>query len=183
MHVLEHTVRAEVLTYKELSGEQQLLARQAVRVRWNAYAPYSRYMVGAALVSGVGGAIYTGCNVENVGYCALHAEHNAIGQMVAAEGARFSEITAIAVYGAPAGTEVRDPLFSVSSGDELPFSFSDIGTAPCCAYCLQEICEHVRTPDVVLLSIRPGYIIRTTLGDCLPLRFSPVALGIERWKA
>jgi cytidine deaminase len=60
----------------------------------NAYAPYSKFKVGAA-VRGRSGAIYAGANVENVAYpqgqC---AEASAIGAMVAAG---ESAITAVAV--------------------------------------------------------------------------------------
>jgi cytidine deaminase len=57
-------------------------AARAVRAR--AYAPYSRYRVGAAIATRRGG-IFVGCNVENASYGAcLCAERNAIAQMVAA---------------------------------------------------------------------------------------------------
>jgi cytidine deaminase len=46
-----------------------------------AYAPYSNFKVGAALLM-KSGKIYTGCNVEYSDYLALHAEMNAIGTAV-----------------------------------------------------------------------------------------------------
>jgi len=55
-------------------------AREALS---GAYAPYSEYQVGAALLA-ADGTVYTGCNVENANYSnSLHAEEVAIGTAVA----------------------------------------------------------------------------------------------------
>lgn len=73
-----------------------MLRRRADEVRALAYAPYSRFHVGAALLAR-DGRIFVGCNVENASYgLALCAERGAIAQAVAA-GAR--EFRAILVVG------------------------------------------------------------------------------------
>ena len=60
------------------------LVAAAKAARKNAYAPYSKYRVGAAIAT-KSGAIFTGCNVENATYGAtICAERNAIGAMIAA---------------------------------------------------------------------------------------------------
>lgn len=63
------------------------LQAAAVQVRAHAYAPYSQFLVGAALLSD-DGRIFTGCNVENVSYgLTICAERNALFNAVA-NGAR-----------------------------------------------------------------------------------------------
>jgi cytidine deaminase len=63
-----------------LSEQEQTAVRIARAVRENAYAPYSNYKVGVAVIS-VGGRIYSGVNVENVHYKVPHAEENALAEM------------------------------------------------------------------------------------------------------
>lgn len=63
--------------------QRDSLVQAAGRVRTNAYAPYSVYKVGAAVL-GSDGEIYVGCNVENVSFgLTVCAERTAIGTMVA----------------------------------------------------------------------------------------------------
>jgi cytidine deaminase len=59
----------------------QELIDQAKESSKKAYAPYSNFQVGAALLM-KSGETYTGCNVEYSDYLALHAEMNAIGTAV-----------------------------------------------------------------------------------------------------
>ena len=60
------------------------LTEAASQARAAAYAPYSSYQVGAALLSG-DGRIFAGCNVENASYgLALCAERSAVAQLIAA---------------------------------------------------------------------------------------------------
>ena len=73
----------------------ELLAA-ATKVREHAYAPYSNFKVGAAIRS-KSGAIFTGCNVENVAYPeGTCAEAGAIAAMVAAGETEISEALVIA---------------------------------------------------------------------------------------
>ncbi len=74
------------------------LMERAEQARARAYAPYSRYRVGAALVSS-DGRIFEGCNVENASFgLSICAERNAVWKAVA-EGVR--EFEAVAVTAGP----------------------------------------------------------------------------------
>lgn len=85
-----------------LSAEQEsALLSAAWRVRERAYAPYSKFQVGAALL-GADGAIYTGCNVENLSFgLTVCAERNAVFQAVAAGRREFRALAVVADSRAP----------------------------------------------------------------------------------
>ncbi len=72
------------------------LIEKALEAREKAYAPYSKFKVGAAVLT-AGGKIYTGCNVENASYpVGICAERVAMSKAVA-DGER--EFTVIAIVG------------------------------------------------------------------------------------
>lgn len=76
---------------------ETLLIEQAIAARNRAYAPYSEFNVGAALLLADGETIITGCNVENASYgLAICAERNAICAAVAQGHTDFSAIVVAA---------------------------------------------------------------------------------------
>ena len=80
-----------------LSKSEQQLIEVATQALTKAYAPYSQFRVGAALLTTTG-KIYAGCNIENVSYgLGVCAERNAIANAIIAEGSDTIEIKAIAV--------------------------------------------------------------------------------------
>ena len=120
------------------------LLSAARAVRENAYAPYSRFKVGAA-VRGASGRIYPGCNVENVAYPeGTCAEAGAIAAMVAAG---ETELTEVCV-----------------------FADSPVPVSPC-GGCRQKLAEFARHDTPVTLATTEGASLRTTVGDLLPGRF------------
>ncbi len=107
------------------------LTATAANAREKAYAPYSGYQVGAALLSS-DGTIFAGCNVENASYgLALCAERSAIAQLIAAGGRlpiALVVVTQGPEPGAPCGlcrqtlSEFADdlPIGLAIAGDEMP---------------------------------------------------------------
>ncbi len=128
---------------KSVSPKALLAAARAVRR--NAHAPYSRFLVGAA-VADERGRIHVGCNVENASYgLTVCAERNAVAAAVAA-GAR------------------RITMAAVASGSRPPAS-------PCGA-CRQVLAELAEAGAPVLIAGPTGGADATTVGALLPLAFS-----------
>jgi cytidine deaminase len=79
------------------AAERLQLVQAAEQVAANAYAPYSHFQVGAAVLTEAG-QIFVGCNVENASYgLAICAERAAICAAIAQEGGANCQIRAIAV--------------------------------------------------------------------------------------
>ena len=80
---------------------QELVERAEVNAA-NAYAPYSRYLVGAAVVAR-DGRLFDGCNVENAAYpLGVCAEKTAIVK-AASEGLKPGDLEAIGITASPCG--------------------------------------------------------------------------------
>ena len=80
----------------------QQLVTQAIEAAGRAYAPYSRFHVGAVLV-GKDGRIFAGCNVENISFgLTICAERNAVFAAVAAGCREFAKIVIVADTKVPA---------------------------------------------------------------------------------
>jgi cytidine deaminase len=72
------------------------LTQNAVKGRLQAYAPYSKFSVGAA-VQCKSGAVFVGCNIENISYgLTICAERVAVGSAVAAGEREFAAIAIVA---------------------------------------------------------------------------------------
>ncbi|MFT3818826.1 MAG: cytidine deaminase [Rubrivivax sp.] len=124
----------------------QRLLDAATAAREQAYAPYSHFKVGAALLDDQG-RIHAGCNVENAAYPqGVCAEAGALSALVLAGGRR---LRAALVVGA--------------------------GAAPCtpCGGCRQKLREFAGDELPVLVADLSGLRARFTLGELLPASFGP----------
>ena len=129
-------------------GQMAVLRERALAVMDRAYAPYSNFRVGAALLAS-DGSISEGCNVENAAYpVGICAERGALAAAVA-RGSRTFEAIAIA-------TEADEP------------------TPPCgmCRQMLEEFSPHMLVVSVT----RSGGEARWSLDDLLPKAFTPHSL-------
>jgi len=126
-------------------ADARRLVAAARAARRRAYAPYSRFQVGAAVLCR--GQVHAGCNVENASYgLTVCAERVAVGTMVAAGGRRLEAV-------------------AVASGTSPP--------TPPCGACLQTLAELGRPSLPVLLAGPRGKPVQTTLGELLPRSFGP----------
>ena len=124
-------------------GNNELL-EVAEKAMQKAYAPYSGFMVGAALVAD-NGNVYSGCNIENASYGAtLCAERTAIS-MAVADGNR--NISKIAI---------------VSSSEEYTFP---------CGICRQVMAEFMKPDSLIILS-EGNNVKEFRLDELLPHSFS-----------
>ena len=128
-------------------SDKELMAL-AIKARDRAYAPYSNFAVGAALLT-EGGKVYLGCNIENASFSPTNcAERTAIFSAIADGENKFS---AIAICGGKIGAKR---------------SFC----TPC-GVCRQVLSEFCGADLRVILEKEGGELKLLTLGDLLPFAF------------
>ena len=130
--------------------QKDLLIQCALSARSFAYAPYSGFAVGAAVL-GDDGNIYTGCNIENASYGAANcAERTAVFNAVS-RGVR--SIQAAAIAGGEHGTDINEVCFP-------------------CGICRQVLSEFCGSQTPVLLAGKSGSVSEYTLEELLPHAFN-----------
>lgn len=146
----------------DLARMEELLDA-ARHVRLQAYEPYSKYQVGAAILT-ASGRIFTGCNVEAADYDGTHAEESALAAMVA--GGDRSPVL-LAVFGGLEG----DP---------------DPSSAPPCGKCRQKLMEFSslsgRDLRIFVRDPAGGEWRIALLSQMLPWSFGPANIGVDLGK-
>ena len=140
-----------------LSAIDRRLVAAAVAVRQKAYAPFSKYKCGAALLD-IRNRMHVGCNIETIDFTlTTHAEMDAINDMIKTGVFRLKTIATAVQAG---------------NGFALP-----------CGLCRQKIREFAIGPEARVIAInlnrRGGirHISVTTIGDIYPLSFTPDCLA------
>lgn len=129
-----------------ISSEQENeLLEAAKQVRENAYAPYSHFKVGAALLA-ADGKIYTGCDVENASYgLSVCAERAAVFHAVSQGASSFRALAVVA--------ELDEPV------------------SPCGA--CRQILSEFSPGMLIIMSNLEGKVKRMKVQDLLPCAFTP----------
>lgn len=128
---------------------ENALCAKAIEAMKTAYAPYSGFKVGAALLC-ADGSVYTGCNIENAAFSpSVCAERTAVFKAVS-EGKRT--FATLAVAGGENGV-IR-------------------GVFPPCGVCRQVLAEFCPPDFPVLLVTGEGTFEKVSLGSLLPIAFS-----------
>ena len=134
--------------YSQMVDKQYKLVKAAMAARERAYAPYSNYAVGAAVLA-ADGQIFTGVNVENASYgLSICAERTAVFRLVATTGAQSIQAVAVATAN---------------------------GGSPCGA-CRQVLVEFAPHDIPLWLSDAAGNVQAFTLYELLPAHFGPERL-------
>ncbi|MCI8351226.1 MAG: cytidine deaminase [Oscillospiraceae bacterium] len=129
--------------------DERALIAAAAEARTRSYSPYSRFAVGAALLT-ASGKIYTGCNIENAAYGPSNCAERTAFFTAVSQGERA--FTAIAIVG---GREDWDSF-----------------CAPC-GVCRQVMAEFCQDSFRILLGRSDGAVREFTLKELLPMRFGP----------
>jgi len=147
--------------FEELDILKQTLLQHAEKARETAYNPYSKFYVGAALLT-QDQKIITGSNVENAAY----------GSTICAERMALGHANSL-------GKRMYDSIAIIARGED--FDTVEV-TAPC-GSCRQMLYEAAQISnkdlEIIMANTKKGKIIITTINELLPLAFGPKDLGIE----
>jgi cytidine deaminase len=148
--------KMQLINLNDISESDKILMNKAIEMRKFAYAPYSNYLVGAALLD-INDMIHTGCNIESADYTlTTHAEMLAVDSMVKT-GSKSIKKIAVALKG-------------------------NLNPVMPCGLCRQKLSEFALF-DIIIISINLDetdnitYIYQTHLSELLPYAFNSLFLN------
>jgi cytidine deaminase len=167
-----------ILEYQEFDSESALaedekqLVNSAWEARHRAYAPYSHFTVGAAVLT-KDGKIFQGNNQETANYKGSCAERVALDTLGAA--GLKNQVFKIAIVG---GRDNSANKLSAGKENEEPVS-------PCgqCRQDLKEFEDLSREPITIILASRKKIRKFVGIGNLLPFAFGPLHLGIASFRS
>lgn len=134
----------EIRPIENLSMEDRKLVEHAKRAQKKAYAPYSKFLVGCALLDSLGN-VYVGCNIENASYSAtVCAERVALFSMIAS------------------GSTLCHKLIVITSSEKPCFP---------CGMCLQVLSEFAKDASIIAVNRAGTYYQEAKLFELFPVMF------------
>ncbi len=147
--------------YDKLDDEQRDILDQAFEALSNAYNPYSKFSVGAAVLTSCGEVI-TGVNVENASYgLTVCAERVAIFRAVA-EGYRGFD--KLAVIGKGENHDVEDVTGPCGACRQVIYEFSQLSESPI---------------EVIMSNTKMDKVDVATIDELVPIAFGPRDVGVN----
>jgi len=138
-----------------MNKSDQDLVKLAIKAAQNSYSPYSKYQVGAALLT-VGGEVFSSCNVEVASYGLSDCAESSLISKAVSEGM-------VKKY----GRKFIKAIAVVAKDGGMP-----------CGRCRQRIREHADDCAIISGNLQGKILKTTTLKKLLPDSFGPESLGI-----
>ncbi len=147
--------------FEELTERRRQLVLEAAKAMETAYNPYSRFYVGAALLTD-DGEIISASNVENAAYgSTICAERLALGRANAVGKRKFQ---AIAIIGRGEDFESKQVVTPCGSCRQMLYEAAQVSGTDM---------------EVIMSNTKKGHIVIATIGQLLPMAFGPKDLNID----
>jgi cytidine deaminase len=138
--------------YSKLTEKQKLLLEKALEATKTAYNPYTKYYVGAAILT-KDGTIITGSNVANAAWLSICAERSAIARAVSMGYKRFEAIAIIARHERRGTKRVTPPCGACR---QFIFEFSQISN---------------KDIEIIMSTTKKDKVVVTSINKLLPMGF------------
>ncbi|MDC0358673.1 cytidine deaminase [Oligoflexia bacterium] len=150
----------DIITFDGLNQTQQGLILAAEEVMQNAHSPFSKFLVGAALLTSDHN-IVSGCNVENAAFGTICAERAAITRAVAM-GCR--EFIAIGVISRGKDFDTTEVFGPCGACRQMIYEFSEISET---------------NIEIIIATTKKEKVLVSTINELFPVAFGPKSLNLR----